>query len=131
MRAFGAVAILLALSIVSAGCKESRREAKETPPAGDSSLSSRLAAANAIGNNAKKDDALAKLAADAAQAGDALVVKEALKGMGSMTLRDTTAAEAARRLAAAGKGEDAVEVAKSIGRMDLRDETLQAIARNE
>jgi len=134
MRALNAQGALQAIVVASAllaaglGCEPSRTETKPPPTAGAAGLASRLSAANAIGGSTERDDALAKVSVDAAQAGEGAIVKTAIQQIGSTSVMDTAAADAARRLAAAGKGEDAVAVAKSIGSSSIRDETLKAIA---
>ena len=131
LRPLRSIVVASALLGVGLGCEPSRTETKPPPTAGTAGLASRLSAANAIGGSTERDDALAKVSVDAAQAGEGAIVKTALQQIGSTSIRDKAAADSARRLAAAGEGADAVEIAKSIGSTSLRDETLKAIAKNE
>jgi hypothetical protein len=91
-------------------------------------LAARLTAALEIATVSSRDEALGKLAADAAAAGEKAVTLKAIQQVASLSDRDRYAAVAARRLAQAGSAEGALEVARTISAVSTRDETLKQIA---
>jgi hypothetical protein len=121
---------LCAIAFLPAGCvldiyskqveSESDRESHE--------FATRLDAAMGVQDVTKRDDALARVARDAAKRGRVGVVKRALTEMSVLEKHDATASEAALTLAGVNTGEDAVPVAKTIANQSLRDDTLAKIA---
>lgn len=99
------------------------------PDSGHSKLASRLEAARAISFMGERDKALAAVAKDAAEAGEAEIVKESINGIQFLDLRDQTKAACALKLNERGHGAAAVEVAKSIQFMNKRDEVLAQLAK--
>lgn len=106
--------------------------ARVTTPATSPSTAAaaRLSAALAIGGNNERDDALAKVATDAAAQTDASIATQAVDAIASVNTHDETAARAALSLsksqpAAAG------ELAGKIRSNNLRDATLAKIAKGE
>lgn len=110
------VAVLLC---VAAGCS---KRTVMSPSEG------RLAAALAISDTIKRDNALGAVADFAGQAGDAETVKKAVLKMGDSIKRDNAADLAAQALAKAGKRTDAAAVARMMGDAVKRDNTLSKLA---
>jgi hypothetical protein len=115
--------VLLALGL-TLGCGSSNI-ANQTPEA----LNGRLDAASALVDLGKRDDALVKVAEDAASAGLAEIVKKALSKVTDIGEKDAAAANCALKLAKAGKGPEATEVAKSITDLGKRDSVLSKLAK--
>ena len=91
-------------------------------------LAGRLAAAAAIGNGDARDSALGEVAVDAAKAGDAETVNNALRQMRDFNQRNQAAHESALQLAKHGLRMQAIDIAKDIGDGGLRDQTLTELA---
>jgi hypothetical protein len=94
-----------------------------------SSNTARLKAAMAISSLSERDDALAKLAADAAAQGDTDVTAKAVEGVIDVTLHDKAASDCALALAKAGKTASATDLARTIRTQSQRDATLAQIAK--
>jgi hypothetical protein len=126
---YAAVTIVIIWSGI--GCdsqtKTNRVPAKKVSP--ESKFASRLEAALAISFQDQRDQTLATLAKDAAEAGDEEVVKEAVKNIRFVDLRDRTAADCAMALQKAGKQAASVTLAKTISFIDLRDRVLSDLAK--
>ncbi|HEV3142409.1 MAG TPA: hypothetical protein VGZ47_00835 [Gemmataceae bacterium] len=117
---FGAV---LGLAILGAfGCNKS---ADESP----SPLRGKLEAALEIRDPIVRDDALFKVAQEAAAAGDLALTKKAVREMGDPIKKDDAAAASAFKLAEKGQNSEATEVAKLINDPIKRDATLAKIAK--
>jgi len=101
---------------------ETRKRLRQT-------LAERLEAATAISGSNEKDSALATLARDAAAAGEATLVKQALGRISSSETRDRSCYEAALTLAKRGLRKAAVEVAKTIAGNSTRDRALTELAK--
>ncbi len=91
-------------------------------------LQVRLQAAETIAAFTARDQALRRVAIDAAGLGDAAVVQEALRKMEQFTERDAAASEAAVRLAKAGQRAAAIAVAQTISQFTVRDDTLRQLS---
>jgi hypothetical protein len=98
-------------------------------PTSMSANSARLKAAMAISSISERDEALAKLAADASAQGDADVTAKAVEGVIDVTLHDKAAGDSALALAKAGKTSPATDVARTIRSQSQRDATLAHIAK--
>lgn len=88
----------------------------------------RLVAALEIASLGSRDEALGKLAADAAVAGESAITAKAIQNIASLSDRDRYAAAAAVWLAKAGQAEGGLAVARLISSLSTRDETLKQIA---
>jgi hypothetical protein len=77
----------------------------------------------------QRDEALKAVAEDAASAGDAELVKQALEKFTNLNLKDEVAAASALRLSAGGQDQAAVQVAKMMMDLNKRDDVLQRIAK--
>ena len=118
---------LVVLSVTLAlGCR-----GRDSPSAAGGNLAGRLAAAKGMQNVFEKDKALAQVARDAADAGDAAIADQALAAMQQVLEKDKAACSAALRLAKVGKAEAAAATAKVIREIDLKDKTLAKIARGD
>jgi hypothetical protein len=140
MRIIAAVPLLAIALLLVSGCgSSSHPDAKGRNDAGNqdakdgqgSNLAARFKAARAITIFSEKDAALAKVAEDAAQAGDVDTVQKCLGEITVFQLRDDTAYKAALTLAKAGKTDAGTEVEKSISVFSRRDEALGKIAKGE
>ncbi len=109
--------------------KTDRQPTPDVAKSGDSGFAGRLAAASEINNASLKDEALIKLAVDAAIAGNDEIASKALNGMYNVSQRDEAAYTAALALAKSGKASAAVEIAKSLNNVTKRDELLARIAK--
>ena len=96
----------------------------------ESKFAARFDAASTINNISLKDEALVKLATDAASVGDEITNK-AIDGIQNVSLHDETAYTSALALAKAGKGAAALEVAKSINNVTKKDEVMAKIAKGD
>ncbi len=94
-------------------------------------LASRLAAAKGIDDVAEKDKALARLAQDAGDAGDARIADQALTAMNDVGVKDEAAYSAALRLAKTGKVDAAAATANAISEVSLKDKALAKIAKGD
>ena len=92
---------------------------------------SRLDAATEMNEVTHRNTALAKVAIDAATAGEGDVVKKAVSAITVEDKKMRTARDSALALAKAGQGAAAVEVAKMISQVKMRDDTLKQIAQDE
>ena len=92
-------------------------------------LTTRLEAATGITGNTERDAALAKVAQDAARAGEVEIVRDTLQSIVGSETRDQAALASARSLAQVGLKKPAVEIAKSITGSTLRDLALAELAR--
>lgn len=123
------VATLLSLA---AGCGDKADPPASSPGApaqqSESSSAGRLAAALAISDTIKRDNALGAVADFAGQAGDAEAVKMAVLQIRDTIKRDHAADSAALALAKAGKRTDAATVARMMGDTVKRDNTLSKLA---
>jgi hypothetical protein len=93
-----------------------------------SALQARLEAATAITNGKTRDETLATLAQEAAEAKDARITAAALRAMMYVTAKDAAAEKCAVILARRGEVSAAKDIAKSITYSEVRDRTLQAVA---
>jgi len=100
----------------------------EADNSSDETLGDRLQAAMMLNDFTAKDDALGKLAADAAQAGNAKVAGEALQKMSDFTARSHAGLEVVRELAKHGLRKPALEIAKTITDFTIRDQALSELA---
>jgi hypothetical protein len=98
-------------------------------PTSAPAIAARLDAARQIAGVAERDDALGKVAADAAAQGDVDVASRSLEAMSDVTAHDEAAAKCARTLAKAGNPAGATEIAKAIRGVTRRDATLAEIAK--
>ena len=105
---------------------EARIFAKQSPRAAD--LQSRLVAAERITSFPEQDRALANIARDAAQDGDAALARRALERMTAFTTRDAAIVDSARLLARAGQRAEAIELARMITSFVERDRALKELA---
>jgi hypothetical protein len=96
---------------------------------GRESFVGRFEAASMISGTTERDAAMAKLARDAADAGEVELVKSALREIRGVTEHDQTAFDSARRLARLGLRKQAVEIAKTINGNTMRDLALAELAR--
>jgi hypothetical protein len=110
-------------------CSGKDSEAPKGDGSGKASLSSRYEAARTISNSARKDEALAAVAVDAAREGDAAVVKKCIQSISATTAKDEAAFSAAVALAKNDKGQEAKEVAQMISNVARKDEALAKIAK--
>jgi hypothetical protein len=120
--------IIVGAFLLLPACSGKNAEVPKDDGLGKASLASRYEAAKAISSTAKKDQALAAVAADAATEGDAAVVKKCLQSINSTAAKDDAAFTAAVALAKVGKGEEAKEVAQMINSTARKDEALAKIA---
>ena len=112
----------LAVSTI-AGCDE-QTSAVTTP----ADFDGRLKAADHLDSEDERDDAFARIAIDAADAGISDVAQKAVGLIRSETLRDHTATDAVARLMAIGQSTAAFDVAALIRSESLRSDTLANIA---
>jgi hypothetical protein len=94
-------------------------------------FSSRLEAAKAIFDSTARDEALSKVAVDAAAAGEADVVMKAIQSIFDSALKDEAASQSALKLGKFGKGSEANAAVRLIFDSSLRDKTLAKIAKGE
>ena len=92
-------------------------------------LQARFTAASSMTAFMDRDAAMAGIAEDAARAGDAMVVKEALNRITSFAARDNAAASSVRDLLKQGQHTDAYDAAQLITNFSTRDEVLAEIAK--
>ncbi len=84
-----------------------------------------------MNNVSQKDEALVKVATDAAAMGDGEVSKKSIDSIQNISLHDDAAYDSALLLAKSGTAKDAVAIAKSINNVTKRDEALAKIAKGE
>jgi predicted Ser/Thr protein kinase len=94
----------------------------------DDTLTDRLQAALMMNDYNGKDNALGKLALDAAKAGNSKVAGDALAKMYDYTARSQAALGTIRELARHGLRKPAMEIAKTIPDFNLRDQALSELA---
>jgi hypothetical protein len=129
MKRSGVLSLLgLATALVGLGCGNSGGTGSRAENS-EGSLASRFKAAKAITVQHERDTALAKLAEDAAVAGEPELVKKSVLEITAMPDRDAAAAASAVKLARAKREDAAVEVARLITDQAQRDTVLGAIAR--
>ena len=92
------------------------------------SLEERLNAAKEISSLSSRDDALGRVAVDAAKAKQTTVTKAAVQAISTVSTKDRIAEECALTLAKGGETAAAREVAALISSLSMRDRTLGAIA---
>ena len=124
------LALLLTAALFSA-CHEQSEPSASAPPTtpAAASLRGRLDAAEAIVGVTARDDALSKLATDAARVNDLDVTTEAIGHIIGITSKDSAAAACALELAKQAQPKAASQVAQMIISTQLRDQTLTAIAK--
>jgi predicted Ser/Thr protein kinase len=105
---------------------ESKQE--QSAPADLRDLTARFTAAKGIVEFTKRDEALAAVARDAAKAGDAKLVRDAVGQMIIYPVRDKAALESARALLKLGRRDEAIEVARLITSLAQRDAALKELA---
>ena len=100
------------------------------PPAAGTGLdlASRFRAASEIRSSPEIENAMAKLAIDAASEGNTSITTKCLNAITMDPLKDNTAAKVALILAKKGKGKEAVDIATAMSTQPLRDATLSEIA---
>jgi predicted Ser/Thr protein kinase len=91
-------------------------------------LAARLEAASAITSGEARDRSLARLAVDAAKAGEVEIVKGSLGQMHDLTKRNRAALESVRLLSKRGLTKQAIQVAQDIGDLTTRDQALSELA---
>jgi len=94
-------------------------------------LKGRLDAALSMSNLNQRDEALKAVAENAASAGQAELVKQALGKFTNLNVKDEVAAACALKLSAAGHAQEGVEVAKMMTNINMRDEALRKIAQGK
>ena len=102
---------------------------KESATSG--SLHARLEAAKTIGSQEPRDEALAKVAIDAAEAKEADVATQAVQKIGDQHQRDNTARTCALTLSKNGEAKAATIIAQGIGDQAVRDNTLKEVAKGQ
>jgi hypothetical protein len=111
------------LILVVVGCATSTDD-------GASPLKGKLDAALAIKDGILRDDALVKVALDAAAAGELKVVKKAVGEIRDGIKRDDAASASAFKLAERGQTSEATEIGNLIRDGIKRDATLSKIAKS-
>jgi hypothetical protein len=91
-------------------------------------LTERLDAAGGIGNAPERSRVFARLATDAARAGEVDLVTTALQGIMENSMRDQAALDSARVLARGHLRKQAIEIAKTIASNEMRDQALTELA---
>src|SRR5687767_12108941 len=97
-------------------------------PSESADFAGRLEAAKSIFDSNKRDAALAKVAADAAGAGEGEIAKQAIQKIFSSSAKDDAAYNAAIGLTKAGKSKEAKGVADQIFDSNRKDAALAKIA---
>ncbi len=92
------------------------------------SLTERLDAADGIGNFEERARAFARLATDAAKAGEVDLVRNALQRIPGIGTRDQATLEAVRLLARRHLRRPAIDIAKTISNKETRDRALSELA---
>lgn len=111
-------------SLVLLGCGGGTKQ-----PATPEQLKGRLDAASAMSDIGKRNEALATLAQEAADAGETEVTNRALDQILDLGQKNSAAYSCALKLAEGGKTQVAVEVAKKITDLGKRNDALGRIAR--
>jgi len=129
--------VLLVAAVLAGGCGKkaepvrSVKVVKDTGAQTASALAARLEAAGQISGSSQRDEALEKVATDAAAAKDADIVKRAVNIIMASASKDRSAEACALALAKQGDVKAAGEVAQMISATSARDRTLAAIAKGE
>jgi len=92
------------------------------------SLAERVDAAGGIVNSAERSRAFARLAADAAKAGEVELVRSALEGIVESGMRNRAALDSARLLARRHLRRQGIEIARTITDSGMRDRALSELA---
>ena len=122
--------VLLASLSLSFGCG-TRDSEKSTPAKPDDRFEKRFLEVIRISEEGKKQEALAQIATDAADAGDTANTWKALGWMKDPGGRDAVARSCALKLAALGKVDDATLIAShQINNADLKDKTLAEVVKS-
>jgi len=116
---------MILLVMVACGCE---KPASRNGPTAKPEMPGRLEAALQIMATSDRNEALSRVAKDAADLGDFSITTQALGHITDTALHDEGASSAAIKLAAAGQGTAANDVAKTIFETSLRDSTLKKIA---
>jgi hypothetical protein len=93
------------------------------------SLAERVEAAGGIGNSAERSRAFARLAADAAKAGEVELVRSSLERIIVSVTRNQAALDSARLLARQHLRRQGIEIARTITDNAMRDRALSELAR--
>jgi hypothetical protein len=128
-RRGGFALLVVSMSVLGAGC--GTHEAENSGGSDQTGFASRLDAAKGIGNNATRDEALSKLAIDAAANGDGEITRKAVDAIFNSATKSEVASRSALKLGKAGKGDEANAVARLIFNNAIRDETLAKIAKGQ
>ncbi|MEM8672002.1 MAG: hypothetical protein AAGG48_31075 [Planctomycetota bacterium] len=116
--------VCIIVSMLLCGCGQ-------TTTSETSDFEGRLEAAAAVQETGQRDDALASVATDAADAGNGSVCLQAVSKVSATSLRDTLAEDCALKLARAGDSSAAYEVANKIVSASRRSDVNSTIAENE
>ena len=122
MRSCGA-AVLFGVALL-VGC-----DGGPTAGPADQPFEGRLKAALAVSNSSTRDEALAAVATDAAQAGAGYTVRKAVGAIANSSTKDKTASACAVKLVEVGQADAANDVAGLIANSSTRDQTLARIAK--
>jgi thioredoxin-like negative regulator of GroEL len=112
---------LLMVLVLVIGCR-----AKQ--PASAEQMAGRLDAATAMSNVSQRNDALAAVALDAADAGEGGIVKRAVGQISNVSQQNDVAYSCALKLAERGKSQEATAIAKMISNVSKQNEALRRIA---
>jgi hypothetical protein len=124
--------LVVVMAVLLAGCGT-----HDGPPRGgveawgNGAFASRVDAAKAIDNSAVRDEALSKLAIEAATGNDGESAKKAVEAITNTARKDEAASKAALKLAKAGLGDEANAIALLIVNSAVRDQALAKIAKGE
>jgi hypothetical protein len=142
MRLSTSFSLCIGATLLVPGCRQRDSAPEDRPkaasPAPDvavaaekSGFAARFDAASTIENISLKDEALGKLATDAASAGNREITNKAIDGIQNVSLHDDIAYTSALALAKAGKEAAALEVAKSINNVTKKDAVMAKIAKGD
>jgi hypothetical protein len=121
--------VLFALLSLSFGCGPRDPGAPAKP---DDRFERRFLEVVRINEDGKRQEALAQIATDAADAGDTANTWKALGWMKDPAGRDAAARTCALKLAALGKRDDAILIANhQITKADIKDKTLAEIGKSK
>jgi hypothetical protein len=123
------LALLAAILLTGCMFHHPRYEWSGPLPIEASALPARLQAAKQVSNQAERDDALQKVARDAAATKQAALAKDALHQITNTTVQERAAAACALALSRSGDPTSAIEVAQMISSQSLRDDVLVRIAK--
>ncbi len=113
---------ILVTALFLAGC--AHRFAPGPAVQSPDTLPARFQAAMQVSGQAQRDDALQKVARDAAAAKQAALAKEALRAIAAVDTQERAAVRCALALSANGDPKSAIEVAQLISTQHTRDEVL-------